>query len=570
MASATSRNFADETPAERRERIKKLVAIGAVTIGAAAVVGWLATRYKTSLANEWLVRTGLGVHDMQIAKKFIHWPYQNIQRIHMTPTSFKFAVNAMSREKMEFNFPAVFTVGPKNDNESLEKYCRFLLGQSMHETESLICGIIEGETRSLSANLSIEDIFTGRAAFKQEIVQHVKSQLDQYGLEIYNANIEELKDSASSNYFASLSQKIKAEAANKAKVDVAEQNKKGDIGAKERQAETRQRVAVVEAETTLVENSRQQDIIISRADMEKTKAEQELIIQQAKIRGEQQAETLRMQLLKEVEMRRQEMELEKKRAVDLTKSKVAAEIAIKDAEGAAESQRLLADASLYQKQKEAEAHLYAQQKEAEGVEAMYRAQAEGITQLIATFNGDSRAVLSYFMLEKGMYEKLADANARAVHGMQPKISVWSSDASSSMDTIQSLGKSVIPMLDTIQHQTGYGLPSWLLNRTGAADDSGTAGITGGGVAGNGQVVDAASTTATAMAAGAVPVVAVGAAAAAAAAVRTSTTRGAHGLPGAQHASVSNTKAGVISQLRDNNKLGDSYRTDRTGNGKELY
>jgi flotillin len=391
---------------------------------------------------------------MQIAKQFVQWPFQNVQTINMTPQSFKFAVNAMSREKMEFNFPAVFTIGPKNDQESLIKYARFLLEQSNKDTDGLIRGIIEGETRTLSANLSIEDIFTGRSAFKVDIVSNVKGQLDQYGLEIYNANIEELKDSESSNYFRSLAQKIKAEAENKAKVEVAEQNKKGNIGSKEREAETRQRVATVEAETTLVENSRRQEILKSQADLEKTKAEQDFVIRQATIRSEQEAESLRMDLLREVEKKRQEMELEKQRAVELTKTTVSAETAIKEAEGRAQSQRLLAEAALYQKQ-----------KEAEGVAALYMAQAEGLQKLVSSFGGDTRALLSYTMLEKGVYEKLAEANAKAIKDMNPKITVWTHDPSQSMSTIQNLGKGLIPMLDTIENQTGYQLPGWLLQKT---------------------------------------------------------------------------------------------------------
>lgn len=428
---------------------KGLVVVAALGAAAAFVL----TRYKTSRSNQWLVRTGLNVADMEIAKKFIQWPFQNIQTIDMTPHSFKFSVNAMSREKMEFLFPAVFTIGVKNDMDSLQKYARLLLVQRFEDTDALIRGIIEGETRTLSANLSIEDIFTGRSAFKNDIVEHVKSQLDQYGLDIYNANIEELKDSDSSNYFRSLAQKIKAEAENKAKVEVAEQNKKGNIGAKERESETRQRVSTVEAEAALVENEREQAILKSKADLEKTKAEQDLIIQQAQIRAKQEAEVLRMQLLKEVEMRRQEMELEKQRAVELTKATVAAETLQKDAEGQAQSQRILAEAALFQKQ-----------KEAEGVCAMYAAQSEGLQKLVSSFGGDARALLSYTMLEKGVYQHLADSNAKAIQGLNPKITVWTHDPTQGMAAIQNLGKGLIPMLDTIQDQTGYTLPSWIIEQ----------------------------------------------------------------------------------------------------------
>jgi flotillin len=435
------------------ETLQKALEVGIPLVAAAGFLAFAASRYKTSRSNQWLVRTGLGVGDMEIKKKFVHWPFQNIQTIDMTPASFKFSVNAMSKEKMEFTFPAVFTIGPKNDLESLQKYARFLLVQDNQQTRDLICGIIEGETRTLSANLSIEDMFSGRSAFKQDIVGHVKAQLDQYGLEIYNANIEELKDSDSSNYFRSLAQKIKAEAENKAKVEVAEQNKKGDIGAKERESETRQRVAIVEAEATLVENTRKQEILKSQADLEKTKAEQDNIIQQANIRAKQEAEALQMSLQREVELRRSEMELEKQRAKELTKATVAAETAQKEAEGHARSQRILAEAALYQKQ-----------KEAEGLTAMYEAQATGLQRLVGSFGGDARALLSYTMLEKGVYEKLAEANAKAIKDLNPKITVWTHDPNTSMSAIQNLGKALIPMLDTMEDQTGYKMPSWVLEK----------------------------------------------------------------------------------------------------------
>lgn len=431
------------------EIAKTVIPIGA-GIG---LLAFAASRYKTSHSHQWLVRTGLGVNDIQISKKFIHWPFQNIQTINMTPTSFKFSVNAMSKEKMEFNFPAVFTIGPKNDMESLTKYSRFLLEQEVESVDNLIRGIIEGETRAVSANLSIEDVFTGRSIFKNDVVTNVKLQLDQYGLEIYNANIEELKDSDTSNYFKSLSQKIKAEAENKAKVDVSEQNKKGNIGQKEREAETRQRTITVEAETTLIENSRNQEIIISKAELEKIKAEQDLIIKQAKIRSEQEAEVLKMQLLKDVEIKRSAMELEKQRAVDLTKTTVNAEMQIKSAEGEAHATKLNSDAQLY-----------AKQKEAEGITAMYNAQAEGLDKLVKSFGGDARALLSYTMIEKGIYEKLAESNAKAIKDLNPKITVWTNDPKNSMDTIQQLGKSIIPLIDTIKDQTGYSLPEWVVKK----------------------------------------------------------------------------------------------------------
>jgi flotillin len=438
--------------------IKKIALVGT----GLGITGFFIFRYKTSQSYEWLVRTGLGISDMEIGKKFIHWPFQNIQNINLTPMSLKFNVNAMSKEKMEFAFPGVFTVGPKNELESLNKYARYLLSQRPEDIEHLIRGIIEGETRTLAANLSIEDIFTGRSEFKSDIISHAKSQLDQYGLEIYNANIEELKDSETSNYFRSLSQKIKSEAENKAKVEVAEQNKKGNIGSKEREAETRQRIAIVESDTQLVENKRKQEIFISQAEMEKTKAEQTLVVKSANIKMEQDAEALRLQMLRDVEMKRQEMELEKQRANELTKTKVQAEMLLKEAEGKANYMKVIAEADLYKTEKEAEAYLYKKIKESEGIIALYNAQSEGLKKMVESFGGDIKGLLNYTMMEKGIYEKLAEANAKAIKDMNPKITVWTGDGSKAMEPIANLGKSIIPMLDTIKDQTGYSLPEWMI------------------------------------------------------------------------------------------------------------
>lgn len=449
----------------KSESEKKKIVFGLVVAGGLCGIGtFLMMRYKTSSSNEWLVRTGLMVKDMEIGKKFIQLPFQNVERINMNPQSIKFSVNAMSKEKMEFNFPAIFTIGPKNDEESLIKYSRFLLNQHPDETTNLIRGVIEGETRSLAANQSIEDIFKARTVFKNDIVNIVQKQLDHYGLEIYNANVEELKDSKSSNYFYYLSQKINAEAENNAKVQVAEQKKIGDVGAKEREGDTRQQISIIESRATLTENMRQQEILKSKAELEKLRAEQELIVQQALIRAKQEALSLQIDLEKDVEIKRLEMKTEQQKAEELSKARVQAEISIKDAEGYASSQKIKADALLYAKQKEAEAMLYTKQKEAEGSYAVYKAQADGLEQIVKTFNGDYHTLLSYTMLDKGVYEKLAHANAEAIKGLNPKITVWSSDADKSMDVIKHLGKGMIPMIDTIHEQTGYKLPEWIIKK----------------------------------------------------------------------------------------------------------
>ena len=100
----------------------------------------------------------------------------------------------MSREKMEFQLPVQFTIGPYNDPENLKDFSTRLSTIGRDKLEELVKGIIEGGTRSMAANLSIEEIFSDRIKFKSDIKASVQHDFDQFGLFIFNANIKELVD----------------------------------------------------------------------------------------------------------------------------------------------------------------------------------------------------------------------------------------------------------------------------------------------------------------------------------------------------------------------------------------
>lgn len=70
------------------------------------------------------------------------------------------------------------------------------------------------------------------------------------------------------------------------------------------------------------------------------------------------------------------------------------------------------------------------------------------------------------MLKENTHEKLARANAAAINGLQPKISVWNtgsaSDASADPTApIRNLFQSLPPLFSTIHEQTGISPPTWL-------------------------------------------------------------------------------------------------------------
>jgi flotillin len=145
---------------------------------------------------------------------------------------------------------------------------------------------------------------------------------------------------------------------------------------------------------------------------------------------------------------------EKARAEFLSKTTVEAEMI-----------QTLADAELYKAMKEADALLYKNQKEAEALQVMFDAQSKGITVLQQAFNGDNAATLQYIMIDRGVFEKLAETNAAAVKGMEPKISVWNTGADAgSMDSgkpIRDIFQSLPPLMSIINEQTGIQPPNWI-------------------------------------------------------------------------------------------------------------
>ena len=216
--------------------------------------------YKVASPSEYLVITGVGITDIKLTKKGWVLPGQSFTVFDVSPVNYTFEVQAMSAEKLPFLLPAVFTIGPRMDDEpSLLKYAKLISPHDKlsHHVKELVQGIIEGETRVLAASMTMEEIFKGTKEFKQEVFEKVQLELNQFGLLIYNANVKQLVDVRGHEYFSYLGQKTQMEVANQAKVDVAEARMKGEIGSKLREGQTLQNAAKIDAETKIIATQRQ-------------------------------------------------------------------------------------------------------------------------------------------------------------------------------------------------------------------------------------------------------------------------------------------------------------------------
>jgi flotillin len=362
--------------------------------------------YRIASASEYLAITGYGITDVKIAKKAWIKPGQRCTRFDITPVNYTFEVQAMSAEKLPFILPAVFTIGPRSDDEDcLLRYARLMSSHdklSTHVNE-LVKGVIEGETRVLAASMTMEEIFRGTKSFKQAVFENVQLELNQFGLVIYNANVKQLVDVPGYEYFSYLGQKTQQEAVNQAKVDVAQARMKGEVGAKERDGTTKQNAAKVDAETKVFtvkrqgegakeearvkaevkvfENERDAEVAEANAGLAMKKAGWEQQAKVAQVEATKAVALREAELQVEVERRNAARQTEKLKAEQLSKAVVDYEMKVQQANW-----------ELYNRQKAAEALLFEQEREAEARRGVLRAAAGGRRGALRQVEGGPGAV----------------------------------------------------------------------------------------------------------------------------------------------------------------------------------
>ncbi|KAL1346955.1 hypothetical protein HN51_020488 [Arachis hypogaea] len=408
-------------------------------------------KFKVANASEYLVITGAGIKDVKLAKKAWVFPWQSCTTLYLSPVNYTFELQAMSAEKLPFELLSVLTIGPRvDDHECLLKYAKLLSSPDKlsNHVNDLVQRIIEGETRVLAGSMTMDEIFKGTKEFKQGVFEKVQLELNQFGLLIYNANLKQLVDVPGPEYFSYLGKKTQMEAANQAKVNVAEAKKKGEVGAKLSEGETLQNAAKIDAETKIITTQKKGDGNKEEIDA-RTSVEEFEILKEAKV-AEANAELARkkaewwkwwkvekltaIETKKEVSLREAQLqgEVEKMNA-KVTTEKLRADYLPKAQKVNWElyKKQKEAEAVLFQKEKEAlaqmklaAAQLYAKKKEAEGLMELGKAQGAYLKTLHEALGGNYAALRDYLMIERGMYQEIAKINGDAVRGLKPEISKW--------------------------------------------------------------------------------------------------------------------------------------------------
>ena len=439
-------------------------------------VVFLASRYKRCPSDQLLVV--FGRVEGGKSSQTIHgggaliWPIvQDYAYLSLTPMTISIPLeNALSLQNIRIHVPSTFTVGISTDPELMSSAAERLLRLKYGDIEAMAKEIIFGQLRLTVASLTIEEINQDRERFLASVRDNVEPELNKIGLHLINVNITDITDESS--YIESIGKKAASEAINKAKVDVAQQDKMGAIGQAgadrdrevevaqaqaegikgRKKADTSQRIYVQEQESQAVEGEN-----TSRAKIADYNAA--LAIKEAEAR--QRSEVALRQAEVEIQKAQYMAELERMRAADIVQQEIAKQRIEIAAEAEAERTRRVARG-------EADGVLFKYQAEADGMRALLAAKAAGYQQLVTSCNGDVNAAATLLVVER-----LDDLVARQVEAISnlkiDKITVWDgggADSPTTANFISSLIKSLPPLHD-LTAQVGIELPTYLGKVLGA-------------------------------------------------------------------------------------------------------
>ncbi|PKL18262.1 MAG: flotillin [Spirochaetae bacterium HGW-Spirochaetae-5] len=488
-----------------------LIAVIFIAIFLFLILFW-ASRYKRCPSDKILViygRVGKGQ-----SAKCIHgggafiWPLiQGYAYMSLTPITIGIPLqNALSLQNIRINVPSTFTVGISTDSAIMNNAAVRLLGLNIERIEEMSREIIFGQLRLTVASLTIEQINQDRESFLESIRKNVEPELNKIGLYLINVNITDITDE--STYIESIGKKSASEAINRAKVDVAEQEKIGAIGqahanrdkdvsvaeteaeaAKGRKkAEAEQRIFVQQQETSAAigeaEANREMSIRIAETEADaakgrkKAEAEQRIFVQVQEalaVQGEnsskasiaetnselqvrqaramQISEIARKEAEAEIQKAQYHAELERLTAEEVVKQEISKRKMEIDAEANAERVRREAKGA-------ADAVMMKYEAEAKGILQVLEAKAKGYEYLLKSCNGDAEAATSLLMIEK--LQEIVKLQVEAIKNIKiDKVTVWDSgEKNSTANFLSGLIKS-LPPLQEVAKMAGVQLPGYL-------------------------------------------------------------------------------------------------------------
>ncbi len=429
--------------------------------------------------------------------------------------------NALCKQNIRINVPSVFTVGVSTDEALMGNAANRLLGLMPDAIGELAKDIIFGQLRLVIASMTIEQINSDRETFLRSIEQNVAEELNKIGLLLLNVNITDI--TVESGYIDAIGKRAASEAINKARIEVAEEERKGGIG--EAEARRSQRIAVSQAEAQAQSGEANADkerrIAVTQAEAQAQSGEADadrqrrIAIKQAEAEamiGEAEADKQRRIATKQAEA--SAIEGENVSAIDIAQSNAAriekeaeayrqaeaakriAEAKIKQADYEAEQVAQVARAKMEMEKQKAETIVHAEiekeqvviqaeaeaeklrreakgqadaiyaklEAEARGNFAVLKAKGEGYNQIISACGSNPDAAAKMLLIEK--LEDLVKLQTEAIKNIKiDKVTVWdggkSVDGKNATANFLSGMMQSLPPLHDVAGMAGVELPGYL-------------------------------------------------------------------------------------------------------------
>lgn len=506
-------------------------AIAAVLLVFLFAVIFVAKQYKRCPSNRILVvygkvGGGKAAKCMHGGGVFVVPLIQDYSYLSLEPLVIEIPLQgALSLNNIRVDVPATFTVGISTNPVMMNNAAERLLNLPEQSIREQARDIILGQLRLVIATLSIEEINKDREKFMKLINDNVTQEINKIGLELINVNIRDITDE--SGYIQAIGKRAAAEAINRARVEVAQQEREGATGeavaTREKQvkvsaeqasavegqklAEQRQRVAVAALEAEAVkgesESRRVQEISIAQQAAEtvaaKKQAEQEQRIRVAEaeaiaVTGEN---TSRARMAESsAKLAEINAEARRRSEVAAAKAQEAVFIAQREQELARLSKEQLASQEIEKRRVEIAADAEAErvrreaigaadavrsryEAEAEGVRKVLEAKAEGYRKLLEACAGHPEVAPTLLLIEK--LPDLVAEQVKAVQNLKiDKITVWDggrggepgpAGAGTTAGFLSSLIGS-LPPVHELARQSGIELPGYLgkVSRREAGND----------------------------------------------------------------------------------------------------
>ena len=500
--------------------------IAAVALIAISTLIFISVRYRRCPSNRILVVFGKVSGGK--ASRCIHgggtmvWPLIQVYAyLSLEPLAIEIPLEgALSQNNIRVNVPATFTVGISTDPVLMNNAAERLLNLPTPQVREQAQDIILGQLRLVIATLTIEEINKDREKFMNLINENVAQEINKIGLELINVNIRDITDE--SGYISAIGKRAAAEAINRAKVEVAQQEKDGAIGEAiavrertvnvaneaataaqgQKNAEQARRVAVAASEaqaiTGEVQAKRDMEIAAAQREAEavaaKKTAEQTQRVRVAEAEATAKTgENAAAATIAESNAKLAEIQAEARRRSDvaLAKSQEAISIAQREQELARLAKEELAPQEIEKKRIEiaaeaeaekvrreargqADATLMKYQAEATGVQKVMEAKAEGYRKLIEACGSDPAVGPTLLLIEQ--LPKLVAEQVKAIQNLKiDKITVWDQggqNANGRNATTDFLSGMVgaLPRLHELAQQAGIELPAALGKIASRAED----------------------------------------------------------------------------------------------------